>query len=113
MNISRNDAKRNCALPDRMQREHKSTPVTSLPKRYNWNLIMRKQINPNLGTFYKMTSLQSIKEPRVAKVKERLRNCSREILQLKVTHDFELNHYETLGQSVKYEWRLRSRWELY
>lgn len=76
MNISRNDAKRNCALPDRMQREHKITPVTSLPKRYNWNL-MRKQINPNLGTFYKMTSLQSIKEPRVAKVKERLRNCSR------------------------------------
>lgn len=62
-----------------------------------------------------MTGLQSIKEPRVAKVKERLRNCfqkKEEILQLKVTHDFELNHYKTLGQSVKFEWCLRSRWEL-
>lgn len=57
--------------------EHKMPPVISLPKRHNWNLIMRKQINPNLGTFYKITGLWSIKVPKVAKVKERLKNCSR------------------------------------
>lgn len=34
---------------------------------------------------------------------------NKETLQLNVTHDFELNHYKTLGQSVKLEWCLRSR----
>lgn len=59
-------------------KQNNISPVLFLPKTHNVNLIKRKhQTNIDWGTFYQITNLYSLKNIKVFKNKDRLRNCSR------------------------------------